>query len=655
MEKFVGQASSVTCLALSQKTGSLVATGGEDNKVNLWAVGNTEILVSLSGHVCTVESIKFGHNEDIICAGSASGSLKVWDLETVKCMTRTLTGHKSVISSLDFHPYGDFVASGSVDSNIKLWDIRKKGCMYTYKSHTKDVCCLKFSPDGRWLASGGEEGIVKLWDLPAGKLLAELKQHSGKVTDVCFHPNEFLLSSCSSDGTVKFWDLETFQLVSCTVNDAGPIRKIVYHPSGRVLFGAPRDVLKVYGWEPARIFDTLVINWGKVSDLAVTESKLLAATHSSTSLAVIVLDLNKVKPFGNSAPTKSYVRDCFARSLESNRSEETGVSDWEDSSGTEKSDIVNKVSDCTLGPNFLSRSTSSIVAENRYFSDLRSLDLSKSTNYSESGVPLMSTPVLPLLHSKNVASKSFTCLPLNSQHNIKQPVVSKSVTFSDSNTCVIAKVSTSVNIQPQSISQKKSTSVVQPRQSEIVSIVHPVVNDSKMSNSVTNGQSENQIHKIQAVPPNARAAVVFPEPQSRCKSPESPVELIPETRERPAGFDVDEFLPKHLQATVKLGFHPKPEMSECDAMQAIIRGHMSVVTALSHRKKNLQIVLAMWSVKDSRNALEQAVHMEDQSVIVDILNVITLKPAIWTLDMCQLLLPITYDLLRSKYESLLEV
>ena len=133
------------------------------------------------------------------------------------------------------------------------------------------------------------------------------------------------------------------------------------------------------------------------------------------------------------------------------------------------------------------------------------------------------------------------------------------------------------------------------------------------------------------------AAIVFPEPQRqsvKCKAigrhnsrdDDLVDELIPETRDCPAGLDIDEFLPKHLQNTVRLGLHPAPEISETEAMTSIMRGHKSLVTALSHRKKNIQIILALWTSKDSIKALEQAVQLDDQSVIVDILNVINLKP-----------------------------
>lgn len=118
-------------------------------------------LQSLCGHTTPVECVRFGHTEELVCAGSQSGALKIWDLEAAR-LVRTLTGHKSGLSCIDFHPYGDFLATGSADTNLKLWDIRRKGCIFTYKGHSQKVNALKFSPDGQWIASAGEEGAVKV-------------------------------------------------------------------------------------------------------------------------------------------------------------------------------------------------------------------------------------------------------------------------------------------------------------------------------------------------------------------------------------------------------------------------------------------------------------------------------------------------------------
>lgn len=118
---------------------------------------NILISQSLSGHTTPVECVCFGHSEDLVCAGSQTGALKIWDLEAAKLL-RTFTGHKGAIKCMDFHPYGDYLTTGSCDSNVKLWDTRKKGCIVTYSSHRLAVNSLQFSPDGQWIASACDDG-----------------------------------------------------------------------------------------------------------------------------------------------------------------------------------------------------------------------------------------------------------------------------------------------------------------------------------------------------------------------------------------------------------------------------------------------------------------------------------------------------------------
>ncbi|XP_078689523.1 katanin p80 WD40 repeat-containing subunit B1-like isoform X2 [Branchiostoma floridae x Branchiostoma belcheri] len=294
LQEFVAHGSNVNCLALGYKSGRVMVTGGEDKKVNMWAVGKPNCIMSLSGHTSPVECVRFGNAEELVVAGSQSGSLKIWDLEAAK-IVRTLTGHKSNIRSLDFHPYGEFVASGSMDTNIKLWDVRRKGCIFTYKGHTDAVNCIRFSPDGRWIASAGEDSSLKMWDLTAGKMIQEFKDHTGPVTGVEFHPNEFLLASGSADRTVKFWDLETFQLVSSTgAAESGAIRCIFFHPDGKCLFGGSQDALRVFAWEPGRCLDAFSMGWGKVADISVASSQLIGASFSQTNVSVYIVDLNTV-------------------------------------------------------------------------------------------------------------------------------------------------------------------------------------------------------------------------------------------------------------------------------------------------------------------------------------------------------------------------
>ncbi|XP_031345657.1 katanin p80 WD40 repeat-containing subunit B1-like [Photinus pyralis] len=274
LQEFVAHNANVNCLALGHKSGRVMVTGGDDKKVNLWAIGKQSCFMSLSGHTTPIECVQFNHVEELVCAGSRAGALKVWDLEAAK-LVRTLTGHRDSIKCVDFHPYGDFLVSGGSDSTIKLWDSRKKGCICTFPGHTTTVNSLKFSPDGQWIASGGEDSRIKIWDLRVGRVLKEFTEHMNSVTCVEFHPHEFLLASGSTDRSVHFFDLENFNVVS-TERDVGSVRCLWFNPDGECLFTAVRDYLKVIGWEPNRLYDSVPVNWGRICDISTAQHQLVS-------------------------------------------------------------------------------------------------------------------------------------------------------------------------------------------------------------------------------------------------------------------------------------------------------------------------------------------------------------------------------------------
>lgn len=119
--------------------------------------------------------------------------------------------------------------------------------------------------------------------------------------------------------TIRFWDLEKFQVVSCIEGEPGPVRyagcwawavlpggegwvrgafppvlgsprppqppgthghsrlprSILFNPDGCCLYSGCQDSLRVYGWEPERCFDMVLVNWGKVADLAICNNQLV--------------------------------------------------------------------------------------------------------------------------------------------------------------------------------------------------------------------------------------------------------------------------------------------------------------------------------------------------------------------------------------------
>ncbi|KAL3522217.1 hypothetical protein ACH5RR_015051 [Cinchona calisaya] len=297
LQEFVAHSGSVNCLKIGKKNFRQFITGGDDQTVNLWSIGNPTPLSSLSGHTSPVESVAFDSSEVLVVAGASSGVIKLWDLEETK-MVRTLSGHRSYCTAVEFHPFGEFFASGSMDTNLKIWDIRKKGCIHTYKGHSRGISTIRFTPDGRWVVSGGFDNVVKIWDLTAGKLLHDFKLHEGHIRSIDFHPLEFLLATGSADRTVKFWDLETFEMIGSAKRETAGVRSISFHPDGRTLFCGLDDSLKVYSWEPVICHDSVDMGWSTLGDLCVHDGKLLGGAYYQNSVGVWVADISLIEPYG---------------------------------------------------------------------------------------------------------------------------------------------------------------------------------------------------------------------------------------------------------------------------------------------------------------------------------------------------------------------
>ncbi|KAF4525970.1 hypothetical protein B566_EDAN000761 [Ephemera danica] len=683
LQDFSAHDANVTCVALGRKSARVLATGGDDKKVNLWAVGKPNCILSLSGHSTPVECVQFGHTEEMVCAGSQGGALKIWDLEAAR-LARTLTGHKAAIRCIDHHPYGDFLVSGSFDTFIKLWDIRRKGCIFTYKGHEKPVNSLKFSPDGQWVASGGDDGCVKvntcpllcadcvltlpclqLWDLRAGKCLVQFSEHSNSVLAVQYHPHEFLLASGSSDRTSNFWDLESFSLASSSDRDAGPVRCIGFSAPGDCLFAASQDCLRVLGWEPARTLDIVPVGWGRVHDMANSHNnQLIAASCHQSSVALYIVDLNRVAPYIPAPPGSEF-------------SKSSGSSNPFSASPSRKSFSKNRP---PLGPKARLEVPKSLVEESSSSSECGATmgvdDFPELDDYKDVFKPARSLnrtpppepflppedddPLMPqIIRPERVSPEPppppvpATKLP-EPKFEIGSPARRKMSAHS---------VLSQPNRYAESDFPVKSNNI---RHCPSEPVLHrgspsptPPSHHHSRTGSISGprppqgGARTDYYGSTTDLHPPQRSEPVFRKSMLPYEGPkqQEDVRVSPRaSRAGPIRAMVPPQSPDPEEALRRMSISEKKHSS-----LDLLRGHDSMNAVLRLRLRNLQIVFHTLSNKDIKAATECAVAIQDISLMVDYLGVITLKPSLWSLDLCALLLPSILQLLQSKYETYMTV
>ncbi|XP_003978406.1 katanin p80 WD40 repeat-containing subunit B1 [Takifugu rubripes] len=590
LQKFEAHSSTVSCLALGKNSGRLLATGGHDCRVNLWAVSKANCIMSLTGHKSPVECVQFSMSEDQIVTGSQSGSIRVWDMEAAK-IVKTLTGHKSSISSLAFHPFQGFLASGSMDTNIKLWDFRRKGHVFRYTGHTQAVRSLAFSPDGKWLASASDDGTVKLWDLMQGKTITEFTSHTAAVNIVQFNPNEYLLASGSSDRTVKLWDLEKFKMISSMEGNTTPVRCVCFSPDGDCLYSGATDCMRVFGWEPDRCFDVVTAGWGKVSDLAICNQQLIGVSQQLSTVSSYVVDLKRVKKSGGSLLHGVTHDDQPAAEPKDPKGSVLRRSYERPSTGCSSQRVKQRCDADRWSPEGERRSPSEDEADEK----VSAAEIYNAEDYKE------------IFQPKNAISRT----PPRMSEPFPAPPDDESISGSEPH-------------------PKDKSSLLPDKQQR----VEPT--GECPAPSTVNPAPSN--HLAAALPP--------PQPPAPVKVKTQP-KVILSVRNDPIGLNVSDFLP--LAPSNRGG-----ALSDAEALSQITKGHDTMCVMLSSRHKNLETVRTVWAREDIKRALDAAVSMNDLSIVVDILNIINLQASLWKLDLCMTVLPQIEKLLTSKYESYMQ-
>ncbi|EIN08347.1 WD40 repeat-like protein [Punctularia strigosozonata HHB-11173 SS5] len=151
-------------------SGSLVAVGGEDQKVHLhsWDGKALQEAATLEGNKGVVSAVSFSPDGSLLAAGDSTGKIVLFDVKERKAITSRWTFHSARITSLDWTSDGKHCASGSLDTHVYIWSVQKPVKNIAIKNAgpggVNSVFWLDGGKDGR-LASAGADACVRVWNV----------------------------------------------------------------------------------------------------------------------------------------------------------------------------------------------------------------------------------------------------------------------------------------------------------------------------------------------------------------------------------------------------------------------------------------------------------------------------------------------------------
>ncbi|XP_059618123.1 katanin p80 WD40 repeat-containing subunit B1 [Phlebotomus argentipes] len=666
----------VTCLDVGQ-TGRVLVTGGQDRNVNLWAFGNEKCFMSLDGHNCAVDCVRFAYNDDVVYSADEIGIIKRWDLNVGGSST-SFHGHMKGVRTLDIHPFGEYIVSGSNDTTIRLWDVRNGSCIKKYRGHIANVNSVRFSPDGSWIASAGTEGSVIIWDIRMSKEIIDFQEHASSVTCIQFHPFEFLLAAGRNDGTVDLYDLESKKMISRT-NTASPsnlaghsVKCVTFSENGECLFVGSTAGISVIGWEPDREFDHIESTWSFLGDMKVINQQLICGCYENTNVTIHAMSMDLIIPFYNPSNTafshnqssrKSFNRGHGKMRLSIGKEEKPTISvptvAEEGMSSPNLSiemiddeDVFDKylLPKCSEAHSNTSTTTfqftnyqldrdddADVYNLNKNIEEFSTSDVDKFSDPEKEDFPVNNAQPPDYAPKMSHTIVSRTTVVAKSRPERRGGGTSQS-SASTTKQNLQKKIMNSMSVTNLSeIAEPLNNTYVVPSQRTISRGGSPVRSMSQ-SNKLRRNDYQAQINKENNLRNrNATQVQIFVKPM-RSKSTLD----MKSQQQQHSNHNI------HQRPPQKIMNYGQPEgANEGYEMKMLTSSHDTVYQELCNRHASLKIVKESVKGQDIHIALRQSVRLKDHAVLVDLLGAILEKSASWTLDMCVILLPELYEMLQS--------
>jgi cell division cycle protein 20 (cofactor of APC complex) len=191
--------------------GHVLSSGSFDSSIINWDVRSPNPLISTfanhSGEVC---GLKWSPSGTQLASGGNDNLLNVWSLDQERPLY-TMEDHLAAVKALAWCPWTpNLLASGggTADKTIKFWNTQS-GLLLESVDTDSQVCSLLWSIQRRELLSshGFSKNQLTLWKYPTMQKVVEFTGHASRVLHMAQSPDGTSVMSASADETLKFWKL----------------------------------------------------------------------------------------------------------------------------------------------------------------------------------------------------------------------------------------------------------------------------------------------------------------------------------------------------------------------------------------------------------------------------------------------------------------
>lgn len=196
--------------SLAWNTNNVVATGSRDKTIIIRDVRQPTIINKLTGHRQEVCGLRWSFDQQQLASGGNDNKLNIWSVHT-STPTASLLHHTAAVKALAWspHQHGLLVSGGgTADRTIRFWNSvtgEETKCLDV----GSQVCNLMFSKNTNELVSthGYSLNEINIWRLPTMDKVETLTGHTFRVLYLAMNPDSTTIVTGAGDETLRFWNI----------------------------------------------------------------------------------------------------------------------------------------------------------------------------------------------------------------------------------------------------------------------------------------------------------------------------------------------------------------------------------------------------------------------------------------------------------------
>lgn len=165
------------------------------------------VVHELENHSQEVCGLKWSTNGRLLASGGNDNLVNIWT--DMGDRRHTFTQHRAGVKALAWSPWANNVLAtggGTADGCIRFWNSTTGNCTGTIDTKSQ-ITSLIWSKEYQEIVSGhghNHNGLT-IWKYPTFETVAELRGHTDRVVAMALSPDGETVVSASGDESLRFW------------------------------------------------------------------------------------------------------------------------------------------------------------------------------------------------------------------------------------------------------------------------------------------------------------------------------------------------------------------------------------------------------------------------------------------------------------------